>query len=215
MRFHRKNKGFTLIELMVVIAVTIILLGIILGNTGEQRQKAIVEEKAGAIRDFLVEVGAVASKTQTNIIVSYLDNGKLVAIYENLFSQNATAVEMENQSRNTNFEGGKAKFVVLNDNIDSFGFGESTGLTNRLEFNEENKNYKRPDGLKFNNNIHVVTITPQGACYATAKDNIPYYKITKGYYSAIIEIRGKGNINIYTCHNKKGSPADEEFYQTK
>lgn len=222
MRLHRENKGFTLIELMVVIAVTIILLGIILGNTGEQRQKAIVEEKAGAIRDFLVEVGAIASKTGVDVVVVKDGTGvnqKLVAKYVSYDANgNATAgAEIKN------FEGGKRRFIPLADNIDSFEFAESDapGTSNGkfLTFNNSNKSYT--NSLTFSNVISGIYITRTGPSYiSTASKNarkIPYYKIKKGMYTTIIEVHGTGNINIYTCHNKSrtGNNVDKEFYQIK
>ncbi len=225
MRLHRKNKGFTLIELMVVIAVMIILLGVIIGSTGEQRQKAIVEEKASAIRDFLVEVGAIASKTGVDVVVVKDGNGanqKLIAKY--IKYKNDGSIDSENLGAEIrNFEGGKRRFIPLADNIDSFQFAESDppGQSDGkyLTYNTSKKSYT--NSLSFSNNISGIYISRTGPSFTElASKNarkIPYYKIKKGMYTAIIEVCGTGNINIYTCHNKArtGNTVDKEFYQTK
>ncbi len=222
MRLHRKNKGFTLIELMVVIAVMIILLGVIIGSTGEQRQKAIVEEKASAIRDFLVEVGAIASKTGVDVAVVKDGDGanqKLIAKYVSYDSSGVPTIGAEIR----NFEGGKRRFIPLADNIDSFQFAESDppGQSGGkyLTYNTSKKSYT--NSLSFSNNISGIYISRTGPSFTElASKNarkIPYYKIKKGMYTAIIEVCGTGNINIYTCHNKArtGNTVDKEFYQTK
>lgn len=222
MRLHRKNKGFTLIELMVVIAVMIILLGVIIGSTGEQRQKAIVEEKASAIRDFLVEVGAIASKTGVDVAVVKDGTGanqKLIAKYVSYDASGVPTIGAEIR----NFEGGKRRFIPLADNIDSFQFAESDtpGQSGGkyLTYDTSKKSYT--NSLSFSNNISGIYISRTGPSFtSTANKNarkIPYYKIKKGMYTTIIEVCGTGNINIYTCHNKArtGNTVDKEFYQTK
>ena len=214
MGLRRKNKGFTLIELMVVIAVTIILLGIIIGNMGEQRQKYDVEETASAIRDYILSAGATANKIQQDVIIVVSSQSVKAQ-----FSDGTTTLkDLKNFEGAGGSRDSKGMTVAWDakkiDSVMRFSHAKTSNLmkdtTGTLTFNQSS--------MSDNNSIFV--LRPKGNAYyvtgtnytATPTNNIPCIFLKKGNYQVIIEVLSGSNVRMYTCHHIKGRSVTTEQY---
>ncbi|MBR0518272.1 prepilin-type N-terminal cleavage/methylation domain-containing protein [bacterium] len=181
MRLRRKNKGFTIIELMVVVAIIAILAGIIIGNTGEQAHKAYVEETAGAIRDYLIEVSAVSAKTIRNVTVTN-DTGKREII-----------------ANISNFESGGSHFVAYS-KVDAVSMFSGANL---FTTQNDGSSVFSPGGATTS-----FIIRPKGSATVGNAHWRIYIRVTKGKYDSIIEYVSNGNVNMYNRHRKGNETVD-------
>ncbi len=210
MKFHRKNKGFTLIETLIVVGIIAILVGIIGVNTGLQQEKAGVEQAAAKIRDYFLEAGAIASKNQQQIRIGLNANNRLTAVY------NLTGTDVQFENRRIGAENSNQLDI------------SSYGLDNISNFSYNNLNLfnaPNPDGsLSLNqagDNNNNIIISPIGPITTTgnADGDHVYMILKKGHYFALIHPISTGNVDIYIS---KGNPRSEngndpafEYYPAK
>ena len=211
MRLERKNKGFSIIEIMVVIGIMGILIAIIAANSGKQREKAAVEQMAGEVRDYLIRAGATASKIQQDLGLG-IDGTQLRATVG---------------GHNVNFEGG-------GNSLDLSHFQGTISImsydTNRLfeEVSEgSNKSFKiSTSGISDISNGGVIIIKPKGLSMTsntvTDPDGNPVAEIKKGCirvaygnYAIMIDVVGTGNLNMYVTANARASTADQRYFSCK
>ena len=222
MKLYRKNKGFSLVEIIIVVAVIAVLAGVTIGNTADIQQKTQIEQTAGEIRDFFIEVGALASKTQQDIYVNTdFINEKLFAYYyTGAYDNDGGSVyetDWNSEFAVRNFEGGGRKCVDLS-KLDWDSNTEWGRTYNRIRYISGNAQLftsRNADGsLRLNPNHQQDTWTvfsSRRIAYTTSSTNRQFYFIKRGRYCGIIEIAGTGNINMYI--SKKGSTTD--YYPMK
>ena len=213
MGLRRKNKGFTLIELMVVIAVTIILLGILIGNMGEQRQKYDVEETASAIRDYILNAGDTANKIQQDVII-VVSPLSVKAQFSDGTTDLKDLKNFEGAGGSRDTKGMTVSWDVKKiDSVMRFSHTKGTNLmkdtTGTLTLNIKN--------ITDNNSMFV--LRPKGNAYytdtgynATPTNNVPCIFLKKGNYQVIIEVLSGSNVRMYTCHHLKDRDVTTEQY---
>lgn len=215
MKFRRKNKGFTLIETIIVLIVVATLAAIAIGNTGDMQQKAQIEMTSGEIRDFLIETGATAGKIQKDIAVLFENNSFVAKYYDIINNQTGDLVE--------NFEGGRTKSIYIPSGV-QIEFAESNTVNITEEFPEaalkyDNLNKYYTSSLNFSNNIKRIIIRPKGRSFtsqqALEQEQIPYFLVKKGKYSALVQVYGTGNINMFISRKERNNNNNEIFYPIK
>lgn len=196
-RLDRKNKGFSIIEIMVVIGIMGILIAIISANSGKQREKAAVEQMAGEVRDYLVRAGATASKIQQDLAVG-IDGNRLLA----RVGGNDVNFEGGGNSLDLSHFQGTISLMSYNNNL----FGNPNADDGHLSLSVIPANMGegraliiRPKGLSDDGNGSHVCI-----------------RVLYGSYAIMIDVVGTGNINMYVTANAQAEPnADESYFSYK
>lgn len=187
-------------------AVIAVLAGITIGYTSDIQQKAQIEQTAGEIRDFFIEAGALAAKTQQDVYIGIDDQNHKLFAYYRLNSGDTHERNWRGPRAVRNFEGGGSKCVDLS-HMDASAIRCTSNRTQLFI-------RKQDDGsLILSNSLldHAWFIfTPRRIAYIE-ENFTKFCFIRRGRYSAIIEIAGTGNMNTYI--SKKGSQI--EFYPAK
>lgn len=216
MGLQKKNKGFTLIETVLVVAIIAIIAGIAISSSGDIRQKTEIEQTAGDIRNFFIEVGALASKTQQDIYVAIdTANHKLFAYYrENPTAAATTNYQATNVVKNIEGRVGTRGFFVDLDKMDWDG-GNIYNTIRTVSGGDGQLFTRNTDGslkMTTQHGRHVwYRFSSRVIANASFQHSTKFCFIKRGKYCAIIEIAGTGNMNMYI--SKKGSTTD--FYPMK
>ncbi len=160
MKFRRKNKGFTLIETLIVVSVIAILAGIIANNSALQHEKAEIMQVAGDIRNLYIETQANAAKIQQKLKIDFLGGthgGTGMGSTKGIAAYYIIGTDMFNTNTNNlvkSFESGGSRIV----NLSKMNFADLRNVANGILFTNN------ADGsltLNATTNDRVVIITPR------------------------------------------------------
>lgn len=213
----RKDRlGFSMIELLVVIAVIAVLAAIGIFGMSDSRNRYECERTAGAVRDFLVEGMAHASKISRDVPIAFNFNrenrsGELACMElgddENhivLWSTPRAAGENGAAGGNPvarNILLGAGEGLVDDIRLYSFNPGEPNNRNNLFDQNGKVDNQNLTDidpgaGNGFLLRAKGPAIMIEGGV-RDARGYNPILLVQKGSYRILMRIGGNGNVNMY------------------